>query len=48
MGTQRGEYILMWFKNLFKKRKHYDVLDLEKVKADYGPPQFTVYEHMNL
>ena len=36
----------MWFKNLFKKRKHYDVLDLEKVKADYGPPQFTVYEPM--
>ena len=34
----------MWFKNLFKKRKHYDVLDLKKVEAEYGPPQFTVYE----
>ena len=36
----------MWFKNLFKKRKHYDVLDLEKVKAEYGSPQFNLYEPM--
>ena len=36
----------MWFKNLFNKRKHYDVLDLEKVKADYGLPQFNLYEPM--
>ena len=36
----------MWFKNLFKKRKHYDVLDLEKVKSDYGSPQFSLYELM--
>lgn len=34
----------LWFKNLFKERKHYDVLDLEKVKSDYGPPLFTLYE----
>lgn len=34
----------MWFKNLFKKRKHYDVLNLEKVKLDYGPLQLTLYE----
>ena len=34
----------MWFKNLFKKRKHYDIVDLEKVKSNYGPPQFTLYD----
>ena len=36
----------MWFKNLFKKRKYYDIVDLKKVKSDYGPPQFTVYDHL--
>ena len=36
----------MWFKNLFKKRKHYDVLNLEKVKLDYGPLQLTLCEPM--
>lgn len=34
----------MWFKNLFKKRKHYDMVDLKKVKSNYGSPQFTLYE----
>lgn len=34
----------MWLKNLFKRRKHCGKVDLEKVKADYGPPQFTVYD----
>ena len=36
----------MWFKNLFKKRKHYDVLDLKKVEAEYGPPRFNLCEPM--
>ena len=36
----------MWFKNLFKKRKHYDVLNLEKIKSDYGQPQFILCEPM--
>lgn len=36
----------MWFKNLFKKRKRYDVVDLKKVEAEYGPPQFNLYEPM--
>lgn len=37
----------MCFKNLFKVRKHYGMLDLEKekVKADYGP-QFSLSEPM--
>ena len=34
----------MWFKNLFKKRKHYDMVDLKKVETEYGSPQFTLYE----
>ena len=34
----------MWFKNLFKKRKHYNIVDLEKVKSDYGSPRLTLYE----
>ena len=33
----------MWFKNLFKK-KHCGKVDLEKVRSDYGPSQFTLYE----
>jgi hypothetical protein len=44
MGTYRGEYILMWLKNLFRKRKHSGKVDLEKVKSDYGSPHFTLYE----
>lgn len=36
-------WLWLWFKNLFKERKHYDVLDLEKVKSDYGPPLFILY-----
>lgn len=32
----------MWFKKLFKRR--YDMINLEKVKSDYGLPQFTLYE----
>ena len=34
----------MWFKNIFKKRERYDVVDLKKVEAEYGPPQFNLYE----
>lgn len=43
MGTYRREYILIvWLKNLFKK--HYGIVNLEKVKSDYGSPHFTLYE----